>query len=361
MKKQLLYSLALLLTPLFIIAHNGDMRGKYTKEKTIKKEYNVNTDATIEIDNSYGNLDIVTWDENRIVIDVTITTNGDDEHKVQEKLDGITVDFDATPNWVSARTQFERNRGKSWWSWTKKNSVNMKINYLIKMPATNNVKLNNDYGSINLGTLKGNADIRCDYGKITTKELLGDSNEIRFDYTNNCYFEYIESGLINADYSDYTVSKTKDLRVQADYTKSHIEIAENVNYNCDYGSIKVDKANTFKGNGSYLTVRLGDMYQNVSIGADYGSVRIDKLHDKVKSVNINSDYTGIKIGYSPSLDFSFNLDLEYAGLKGEDDFEILKKRTDYTSKSYSGYHGSENANCNITIDSEYGGITFFKN
>ncbi len=40
---------------------------------------------------------------------------------------------------------------------------------------------------------------------------MADNNSISFDYTNNSYFEYIKSGKINADYSGYTVSKTKDL------------------------------------------------------------------------------------------------------------------------------------------------------
>ena len=113
----------------------------------------------------------------------------------------------------------------------------MKINYVVKMPITNHVDLSNDYGNITLGTLEGRAEISCDYGKITTKELLADNNVINFDYTNNSYFEYIKSGKINADYSGFTVAKTKDLTIVADYTKSLIEIAENVNYNCDYGSL----------------------------------------------------------------------------------------------------------------------------
>src|SRR5690606_38398151 len=99
---------------------------------------------------------------------------------------------------------------------------------------SNSVDLSNDYGSINLDRLEGHAKINCDYGKITTKELMADNNLISFDYTNNSYFEYIKSGKINADYSSFTVAKTKDLDINADYTKSMVEIGENVSYTCDY-------------------------------------------------------------------------------------------------------------------------------
>ncbi len=204
MKTALLYkiTLAFMLVPMLILASTTpENKGKHKKEKKISKEFQVNANATIEVDNSYGNLDIVTWDENRVVFEITITTNGNDEEKVQKKLDDITVVFEASSNLVSATTEFNENGSSSWWNWNNKGKVNMKINYVIKMPISNNVNLSNDYGNINLDKLEGRAIISCDYGKITTKELMAENNKLSFDYTQNSYFEYINSGEINADYS----------------------------------------------------------------------------------------------------------------------------------------------------------------
>ena len=89
MKAALLYRIifAFMIAPMLLTAaNNPDNKGKHTKEKKITKEFQVNTNATIEVDNSYGNLDIVTWDENRVVFEITITTNGSNEDKVQKKL-----------------------------------------------------------------------------------------------------------------------------------------------------------------------------------------------------------------------------------------------------------------------------------
>lgn len=38
--------------------------------------------------------------------------------------------------------------------------MNMKINYTVKVPVTNSVDFNNDYGSITLDKIKGNAKIK---------------------------------------------------------------------------------------------------------------------------------------------------------------------------------------------------------
>ena len=335
--------------------------GRHTKEKIIKKEYAVNRDALLKINNTYGNINVITYSGNTVTIEVKIKTNGNDLDKVEEKLKSIHVDFQSSSSMVSAKTIFNKNKSVSWWSWGKNSNVNMEINYLIKLPITNNVDLNNDYGSINLDRLEGQAKISCDYGKITTKELMADNNSISFDYTNNSYFEYIKSGKINADYSGFTVGKTKNLDINADYTKSVVEIAEDVSYNCDYGSITIEKANNVTGEGDYLTARFGEVYKNIKIDADYGSIKIDKMTANAGNVSIDSDYTGVTIGYVSGYHFKFDIKLEYASLRGSDDFQFTTQKEQSSDKYYQGYYGNSNAKNLIKISSDYGSITFKRN
>lgn len=348
-----------LLLPFFALASVKN-DGKHTKKKTINKEYSVNKNATLEVSNSYGNIDIVTWNEDKIVFEVTITTSGNDEEKVQERLDNISVDFEASSNYVSAETKFRKGNSSSWWNWGKRNKVSINVHYIVKIPVTNNIDLNNDYGSINVDKLEGVAKINCDYGKITTKELLADNNDLNFDYTKNCYFEYIKSGKINADYSGFVVSKTNSLNINADYTNSKIEIAENVNYNCDYGNIKIDNVNNLKGNGDYLTTIIGNVYKSLSIKADYGSIKVSQLNENTKNVNISGDYVGIKLGYASNYNFSFDINLDYASLNSSD-LEFSKKIVESTSKYYAGYHGNSTSGNFIKINSDYGGVSLNKN
>ncbi|WP_100615880.1 hypothetical protein [Confluentibacter citreus] len=361
MKRVLQYKLlAIFLLPLFISASEIPA-DKHTKQKTIKQEFSVGTYATLKIDNSYGNLNVITWDENRIVIEVTVTTSGNDEEKVINRLNDITVDFNASTNYVSAKTNFSSDKSKSWFNWGKNNNVNMKIDYIIKMPITNNVDLNNDYGNINLDKLKGYSKINCDYGKITTKELLGDSNKLSFDYTKNSYFEYIKNAEIHADYSSFTVSKAVNIELYADYTDSKIEEVENIKYTSDYGNIKVSKANNVTGKGDYLTVIIGDVYKNIEIASDYGSIKISRLMENAGNVSIRSNYTGINIGYAPDYHFSFDINLEYASLRNSDGLEFLKKRMESTTNYYSGFYGNANSGNMIKITSEYGSVSLIKN
>ena len=354
------YVMVLFLTvPLMLSASNGKLKGKYTKEKTIKKEFDVNSDALLKVRNSYGNLNLTSWEGNKIMIEVHIKTNGNNEDKVQKKLNEITVDFEASSSVVSAKTIF--NKSKTNWGWGKNNNVNMQINYTIKLPVKNSVHLYNDYGNIILDRIDGHAKINCDYGRLEIGELRGRNNQLNFDYTSKSTIDFINSGTITADYSGFTIGKAGDLTIKADYTNSTIEEMGNLDYNTDYGRLEVGEADNVQGTGDYIGVKLGTLHGNVDISADYGSVKIGEMAADAGNLQIDGDYTGIKIGYDPKYHFNFEIKTSYGGVSGKDDFQMSVSEVKNSSKYYKGHYGSASSGNSVNISSEYGGITFTKN
>jgi len=362
---KLLFKIALIVfvIPTIALANNNPkFKGKYTKEKKLHKEYTVSSDASLSVDNSYGNIDIVTWNNNQVVIDVTIKTNGNNEEKVQKKLDEIDVDFFGSNSSVTAKTTFKGKKKNSWsfWSNNSNNNVKMEINYTIKLPVGNSVDLSNDYGGITLNELQGSAKISCDYGQINIGSLFADNNSLNFDYTKNTRINFMKSGSINADYSDFIVEKANSLEITADYTKSEIGSVEELNYNNDYGKITVGSVTNLLGRGDYIPLRIETLSGSLNVNTDYGSISVDRITSTTKDVTINSEYAGIKLGYDSNWSFDFFIDLSYAGLNGKDDLQVQNSSKDYSEKTYSGYHGSQNSGNNIKIRSEYGGVTLKK-
>lgn len=355
------YVVALLLALPLNLTANNDFKGKHTKEKTIKKEFAVNNDALLKVSNSYGNLNITSWNENRIVIEVHIQVNGNNEDKVANKLKEITVDFEASSSMVSARTIFNSDNSGWNWNWGNNNNVNMQIDYNIKVPIKNNVNLNNDYGSIILDRIDGHAKISCDYGRLEIGELHGRNNQLSFDYTSKSTIGYINSGKISADYSGFTIEKAGDLEISADYTNSTINKMQNLSFSSDYGKIDVGEVKNVNGNGDYINIKLGTVHGNINITSDYGGIQINEMAQDAGNINIRSDYTGIKIGYNSNYHFNFEITTEYAGVSGKDDFEISVSREKSSEKYYKGYYGKSTSSNNVSITSEYGGISFNKN
>jgi len=357
------FILTLLLVPFTINAREGGggPKGKYTKEKTIKKEFSVNSDALFKVKNSYGNLNVTSWDQNKVMIEVHIKTNGNNEEKVAERLREIDVDFENNSSLVSAITRFGNNDRNWGWNWGKRNNVNVKVNYTIKLPIKNSINLNNDYGNIYVDRIDGHAKINCDYGKMEIGELRGRNNELRFDYTSRSTFGYINSGEIIADYSGFTVEKAGNLVVRADYTNAVIGEMGNLDYRSDYGSMEVSNVKNVQGVGDYIGIKLGEVHGNVDLSSDYGSIKINKMAADAGNILIKSDYTGIKIGYDSTYNFDFEITTEYAGVSGKDDFVINISKEKSSDRYYKGYYGKANSGNKVSIMSDYGGISFYKN
>tara|TARA_R110000787_G_scaffold17180_1_gene54212 strand:+ start:51477 stop:52550 length:1074 start_codon:yes stop_codon:yes gene_type:complete len=356
MKTQFKILLLLLIMPALLFANNETF--KYKKEKVIKKEFSVNANAELKVDNSFGNVDIVTWSENRIEIVITITTEGNSEEKTQKKLDEIDVEFSSTASYVSAKTVFHKKGSRNWFG--SNDNSSMEINYTIKMPITNSLDLSNDYGSINITKLEGQAKISCDYGQMIIGELMADENYLNFDYTSKSTIEYMRSGKINADYSGFTLEKAERIDLNADYTSSNIGEVINLDYNCDYGKITVDNVTNLEGVGDYISHRIGNVSGSLNINADYGSIKVDRIKSSAKNVVIGADYTSIKMGYESDYNFNFNINLQYASFNGEEELTMRHSSVENSSKKYSGFHGSENSSNTVNINSEYGGVTLIK-
>ncbi|MFT5437535.1 MAG: hypothetical protein ACI840_002189 [Ulvibacter sp.] len=348
------------LLPILVLANHDKFNGKYTKEKTVKKEYTVNSDALLEIDNSFGNVDVLTWNENRTVIEVHIRANSNDEEKAQKRLDDITIEFSGSSSIVSAKTIFKTEKS-SWKFWEKNNSVKVEINYTIKIPVTNSVNLENDFGAISLDKLEGRAEISCDYGQLHIGELWAENNSLNFDYTNNSTIAFMKSGKIDADYSGFTLEKGGKLELNSDYTNSQILDIEDINYNCDYGKVVIGNAGKVVGVGNYVTNRIGTITGSLNLNTDYGSIKVERLEGSAKNVTIEADYTGVKLGFAGDYNFNFNIDLSYASLKGEDDVTVTKSHKDNSRRTYEGYHGNNNSGNTVNINSDYGSVTFIKN
>ncbi|MEX1382744.1 hypothetical protein [Lutibacter sp.] len=348
--------LILILIPLTISA--TERKGKYTKNKVLTKEYSVNENATLNVSNKYGNIGIATWNENRIVIKVSITTNGDDEEKVAKRLEQIDVEFNGNANNVSAKTSIEKN-SSSWNLWGKKNNVNMEINYLIQMPISNNVDLTNDYGAITLDKLEGSSKINCDYGKITIGELWNTNNIINIDYTNKSTIDLMEDGTINADYSTLHIDRSKRIDLNADYSHISFGMVAVLDYNCDYGSLKIGDTGNVTGNSDYMHTSVEKLRGTGDFDMDYGSLKIEELGKEFKNITVKSSYTNTKIGVNATNNFTLNATLNYGSLKYGSGFTINKEIIKTTSKYYEGYYNSNNTSSNITIKSSYGTISFY--
>jgi hypothetical protein len=339
------------------MAHNGKFKGKYTKEKTVQKEFTVNSDAALEVLNRYGNISVTTWNENRTVIDIVIRTNGNNESKVQERLDDISIDITGNLSRVTANTNFgKENKG---WSWNSKskNNIAVEVNYTIKIPNTNTVNLTNKYGAINVGDLQGNVVINHKYGQLTIGELQAENNSITMKYVKTASIKYMKSGKINAGYSTFSLDGSERLLLEASYTTSNLGKMGDLTYENKYGKLRVESATNVEGDAGYNNGTFGNISGAASFNVKYSTISIELLTATAKDVTFNGKYSSFNLGIHNDYAFNFDMNLSYGSLKGKDKLSFTTRNTKNSTGEYKGYHNSENSGNNININSSYGSVT----
>lgn len=358
-----IYKLAILLFLIPALSFGNTNKKKHEKSKSISKKYTVNSDAKVAISNKYGTIKVNTWDKNTVEIDVKITVKGNDLDDVEDKLSDIDVEFSATSSLVEAKTIFGGG-GRNSWRWFKKSKrINYQIDYLVKMPVSNDVSLSNDYGSISLDEINGNASINCDYGKITIGDLRGDMSKINLDYCSGSTVQSMNDGSVNVDYSKITIDSAKKVNVNTDYSTVKFEELTDLSFNADYGSIYAGAVNNVNGNGDYSGLKFGKVNNSLKVRSDYGYIKIQELANGFDFVDIDSEYAGIKIGTSTTNSFSFIIELQYASFKQKNspNIELFKSVSKSSKKYYEGVYGKGKSNSKITIKSEFGSVSFDEN
>lgn len=352
MKKQFKIFLILFLIPFFGFS-NDDF--SYTKQKSIYKAYIVNSDAGINIDNSYGNIFVTTWNEDKIEIDVLIKVSGDSERWVTQKLDAIDVNFIALKSMVTAKTVFENNVSKN-----NGRNNSFEINYTIKIPKNGSVTLNNKYGNISTTNLFSATDINCKYGKINLANLNGSFNKIQIDYCSKSTIDYLKNGLVTSKYSELRIDRVAKIDLISDYSEIEIGDGGDVKYNNKYGSIKIYKVNTLDANGNYLSIDIGSITNQLKLCTKYSNLSIDAIQSKANRIAIATEYTGVNIGFDSNYVFDFDVSVKYADFKYDNELNVSsKEETNYT-KRVSGYFKKKGEN-KITVTSEYGNVKLYKN
>jgi len=332
-----------------------------TLERNITKNFPLTPNGEIKIDNAYGNVKLNSWDKEEVLIEVSIKVKSKNQERAEEALENIDVEFEVAKNSIQATTLLP-DSNRSWWkNWTLFGATQLdySINYLVQMPKTARLNIENEYGNIYLNETDGTTQLNCAYGRIDIGRLNHANNTIDISYAPSSEIDYVNAATIEADYSGLSIAEAGQLSYEADYTKSSFSLVESINFEADYGSISIEEATTINGEADYLTIKIGSVNNSLDLNMDYGSIRVERIEASCKKIEINADYAGIKLGADPDWDFAFTIETEYAGFKSDFPLDYKKKIIESTDRFYQGQRG--NGLNQLNLNAEYGSIKLIQN
>lgn len=355
-------------TPIEILA--VDKKKEFTK--SIKKEFDISSDGMVGLTNKHGKVEVKTWDQNRVKVEILITVNTGNEDRANETFDRINVEFSNNSNSVKAETQFESKK-KSWMSswWGGDDSDNFTIDYEVYMPPTCDLELNNKYGNSTVAKMSGKATVVAKYGNVNMDGVAEDLS-------------------LSIGYGNATVTSARDAKVNIKYGKLRIEDVRDVDLESKYSKVYISNAGDLETVSKYDTYRLGEIrkihnqgkyddfeieradnvevtarYSDYSINKltqrghfhlEYGGLHIHSLANSFSKVEVDSRYTGIDIDVDDGASFDIDIKTKYANIHYPSGADINYEVNRGSEHEVRGTYGGNANKSQIYVRAEYGNV-----
>lgn len=370
MRKILAYSL-LIMGSLVLFSMSAPVKDiliitKKKYSKTVEKTFPIDSKGEVAITNKYGNIEMLTWDKDKVQIKVDIVVNATSESVAEDVFESIAIEFSGSKDLVSAETVIE-TKSNYWWNWGKNIKSDFEINYEIYMPATCSVNFDNKYGNINMMDLDNDAEIDVKYGNFTMGDLEGDLT-LYLGYGNG-YIGAVQDVQAEVSYSKLRCDYVKDFTGQTKYSGITINSARKItvetkydNYNVGevieffnegkYDNLIIDQAGAVVIETKYTDLKIGQLKQSLSAELSYGGIKIKELDKGFEEISVESNYAGIQIGVQESTRFDLQLQSKYVEVELAESMDV-KVEEDGSEKHIQGkYNGGGKGK--ISLEMDYG-------
>lgn len=338
----------------FIFLSLGSFGKQHEVKKQIEKNFKVNENAHLQIENKYGAINIVEGTNKEIVFSIEITGKGETEKSAQEMADRANVDFNQNGNNVSATTVLSSYKNFHC------NNCGTTINYTVTVPSSVYMYLINKYGDVSLNIAYQNFKAEVKYGNLRANQLKGQKNEIWIKYGS---IELGETAKLELDiaYAKMYFTTIGNLELTTAYSTLNAEAIDQLSLNSKYDKFYITTLGSADISTAYSDFNIDLLKKKFDVSTiRYGKIRIDEISPDFESIFISAAYTPIRLGLTEKHSFYTKLSVRYGNIQAGNlkfhDVTLPEKNEHYT-QTIEGVVGSKtHPKAQVEISDSYANI-----
>lgn len=349
MKTYLKISLFLLFFLLLLGIKGVKAHDEFTRN--IKKDFPVNADAQLIINNKFGEIHCTNWENNTISFDIKITVDAHDQSAANKLMDKINISFSNSPTLVEAKTMIDNLKfpGKGHFS----------IDYTVNIPVGVSLDLTNKFGDIFINEVQGKAKIDLGYGNMEANKLGNSDNLLDISF-GNANIKWMKGAVVILKYSSLEMDYAGSLRLDSKYSNLEAQKILVLNVNFEGGNLKMENSYAIDGKVKFSDLEIHRIEQSLNLDIQYGSCDVDEMPADFTSVNIKNKYGNVSVGLHENAAYSLDAELRFCDLDyPEKDAKFNFRSTTATEKVYKGtiHAGTSVPSAKVTVKSEFGNIS----
>ncbi|HVM87161.1 MAG TPA: hypothetical protein VMT76_03170 [Puia sp.] len=296
------------------LSHAAGNEDGSEKKKTISKSYTIGPNDKLKIENSFGEVVVNTWDKNEFKIDIEMYAKAKTDERAQYMLDHIKVEDSRSDNTVHFKTDIHINGGnhndgddkdddgdddkddkknKTVHRHSYTDNQQFHVNYIVYMPATNPLYLENSFGKTTVPDFKGPVNLISKFGSLTTGNLDNvEAVDVEFGsaqigdvHNGKLTFKFDDKSIIGKLSGSVKVLNEFSGLIQYDVSSAINELS----INSSYSEIRVVVPKELSANFTMHT-SFGDFDNNTDFKF---SNKSENDEDDNMGVHFDKDYTGV--------------------------------------------------------------------
>lgn len=352
MKPKNLFHLPILLTTLFVLMllNAGASEDKFTR--TVKKEFSVHKDASLSVDNKYGKIHCASWDKDMIAFEVTISVDAYNEQKAARIFDMISVEMYGTESGVQAETEIsDAFKGNN-------DDVSIRIDYMIHLPETVSLSLENKFGDIYIEKVKGPASVDLSYGSLEAGRLGSQDNNLDIKFSK-ATIDTITNCTVDLKYSELTVSSSKMMNAESKFSTIRIEKVASAEIDSQYDTYNIGDVQVAEIQSEFSTLKITKLLKRIHVDSKYGSVQLKYVAPEFDKVELINEFGDLELGIDEEASYQLDATINLGSLSyPKEKASLVKESEDYTTTTYRGVIGTNKSTASrIFIDSSKAGVT----
>ncbi len=328
----------------------GDARAHDDYTKVIKKEYTVNPDAQVILENKFGQIHCNNWDKNLVSIEIRITVTASSQESANRLLGLVDIISNGSPTQVEARTVF----GKEGFSGNSK----INVDYTVNMPVTVNLNLTNKFGDVFLNDLSGKGNLTIAYGNMEVNKLLNTDNVIDIKF-GKCTLQYITGAMVSMKYSEMKVEYAGSLFIDSKFSDFKGNKILSLAIGFEGGKMDIENSSAITGKSKFSDLSISHLDKKLDLDIQYGTCDVSEIAADFSLINIRNKYGDVKVNIPSAASYSLDAELKFCDLDfPEDQANLTQKITTNTSKSYIAIVGKKsNPEAKVNVRSEFGNVS----
>ncbi len=325
--------------------------------KIVQKEFPINANSNLEINNKYGDVHIQNWDQNSFKIVVKITVDVKDKRQADDLMDMLNIIFIQDGDHISASTKISDEFGKAK-GWFGNNGKKFSIDYTVNMPKNNNLKISNKYGNIFIDEMKSFVEIDLKYGDMNVNRLTrGDEkpmNQISIAYSkaNITECNWLK---LQVSYSKVDIERSKALILLSKYSKGNLGKTSSIVADNSYDSYQIGDLSNIVIEGKYSNFQINSVSKKIDINVKYTDFKVNIIPKSFESIDVNNQYGKISLGIEAGASYRLDGIAKYTNIEYPTENSRLNRISENTRLTVNGTIGND-PKASVKVNTEYGGV-----